>query len=554
MEINMEKVSVIIPAYNVEKYIDQCLESVTTQTYNNLEIIIVDDASIDGTFLKCREWMERDKRIILFRNFDSKGAGAARNCGLSKATGKYVVYIDSDDWVKTDYIKILYDAIEQSQSDYVSSVGYYRVFQENNMILTTYMPSGEYINDDKSLILLKDAPAVWRKIFNREWLIRNDLFQPELFHYEDWAFEISAVLCAKKIVLIPEIGLYYRCGRENSLSAAYNLQHDIDNMINLCLELKMSIEFGVEQAKKTRVLRKYQKVIQSYILQSYYIMKIKANAVQNQKVLHILEEIESNILIKELGYQPIIECRKHICFGSFSLRTIVQQSFVFGTEIEYFGFSSLISALTPCTPETIINKNRFRVDQVMKDVLGSFKSKIEEIHERTVLFIDFLEERNHILDLNKGQYITESEVYLDSRIEKIKVKRKIQSGSTEFILLWKKKCKHFIVQIIKSKKEFLDIILIKNRMSIKYGDLDTQREFTEKKRLEEINHSISLLEDYFLEQCKKNDIYVKEYSLPIQYCFTDRQYLYGCEPHYMNGALYARLGLEILNDMNRQKM
>ena len=116
-----EKVSIIVPVYNVEKYIDQCMESICTQTYKRIEIVIVCDESTDDSSVKCRSWADKDQRIRLILNHQRKGLGAARNIGLRSATGRYIVYVDSDDWIKKDYIEKLYCAIKKTQANYVST-------------------------------------------------------------------------------------------------------------------------------------------------------------------------------------------------------------------------------------------------------------------------------------------------------------------------------------------------------------------------------------------------------------------------------------------------
>jgi len=533
-------ISIIVPVYNVEKYIDQCLESISIQTYKNLEVIIVYDVSIDATLDKCQRWVEKDQRIVLLCNPNRGGLGAARNLGLRTAKGKYVVYVDSDDWIKDTYIEVLCNAIERTQANYVSSVGYYRVDSQDNINEVTSLPAGEYTRDsDKILVLLKDAPAVWKKIYDREWLMKNYLFQPELFHYEDWGFEIATVLSAEKIVLISEIGVFYRAEREDSLTA-----NGYYNMAAVFLDFKKSTEFGLEQAGRLKVLNKYCKAIQKFFLHDYYLRRKKAIGAKDKKALHILEEMKSDILIKKLEYRDIDLYVRHICFGSFSLYSIVRQTFVFGRDLEYYGFSSIISALTKGNSIEVKNKNSFRIEQVSKDISGTFGTAIEAIKEKSVLFIDFLEERNQILMLDNNQYITENEAYMDSTIEKLSIIGKVPSGAIEFMLLWEEKCKS-LIEMLKRKRDILEIILVKSRLSLQYGDFNELKKFEEKEKIIRINALICKLENCFLEQCKRNGIFVKVFDLPEEYCFTDVQFKYGCVPQYMNGALYTKLALEI---------
>jgi glycosyltransferase involved in cell wall biosynthesis len=109
-KIDSEMISVIVPVYNVEKYIDKCVQSIVNQTYTNLEIILVDDGSTDSSYQRCMDWTQIDSRIVTYTK-ENGGLSDARNYGLNKANGTMVTYIDSDDWVHQDLIKKLYEAI-----------------------------------------------------------------------------------------------------------------------------------------------------------------------------------------------------------------------------------------------------------------------------------------------------------------------------------------------------------------------------------------------------------------------------------------------------------
>ena len=112
----MEKVSVIIPVYNSEKYLKSCIESIRKQTYTDLEIILVDDGSTDKSGKICDEYMKMDTRIVAIHQ-ENQGVSTARNNGLKAATGKYVRFIDSDDYIGADNIKNMVSAIIENGSD-----------------------------------------------------------------------------------------------------------------------------------------------------------------------------------------------------------------------------------------------------------------------------------------------------------------------------------------------------------------------------------------------------------------------------------------------------
>ena len=118
--MNNIQVSVIIPVYNVEQYLRQCLDSVINQTYKDTEIIIVNDCSPDNSLQIIKEYQQKDDRIVLLDLKQNVGLGFARNAGMKVARGKYITFIDSDDWVTKDYVEVLYNTIEKYQYDVIS--------------------------------------------------------------------------------------------------------------------------------------------------------------------------------------------------------------------------------------------------------------------------------------------------------------------------------------------------------------------------------------------------------------------------------------------------
>jgi len=111
-------ISVIIPAYNVNQYIDKCISSVVNQTEKNLEIIIINDGSNDGTDLKCQQWADMDKRIILI-NQSNQGQGSARNVGVMNACGDYILFLDADDYLDTNAVEKLSENLKITNADII---------------------------------------------------------------------------------------------------------------------------------------------------------------------------------------------------------------------------------------------------------------------------------------------------------------------------------------------------------------------------------------------------------------------------------------------------
>jgi hypothetical protein len=456
------------------------------------------------------------------------------------------MYVDSDDWMETTFIETMYKAIEKTNADYVSSVGFYKV--NNNEIDGVWrsLPAGVYCDDiGKITVLLGDSPVAWKKIYNKQWLIKQSLFQPELFHYEDWGYDIYLILQSKKIVLIPEIGMFYRVNREDSL--------EYDDMVSIYNDFKKTLEIGLEEAEKRGLLHRYRDVITKYILRDLSMRRNIAQEAKNEKALGVLTQIEKDFLVDKLKYHNINMYGKYICFGSFSLRWIMQRTFFFqeNENIEYFGFSSLISSLSKGKKIEVEHDNKFREIQVQQDIAGKFKENLESLEEETVLFVDFLEEYSNILQLKDGTYITKSQALMGIKEADIKIIREIQSGTEEATKLWKKSCQNFS-SILREKKDLLRIILVKNRMSEVYGDLNVMKQYENISEIRRINTMISEMEDYFIDTCKENNLSLLTFELPAQYCVTFENFKYGCEPQYMNEALYTYLGYEIFKTINNE--
>ena len=108
-------VSIIVPVFNVEKYLRQCLDSILGQTFNQFEVIIVNDGSTDNSGAICQEYEARDNRIVYLEK-ENGGVSEARNLGLDFATSEYIIFIDSDDWIEPTYVEVLYEKIEEYQA------------------------------------------------------------------------------------------------------------------------------------------------------------------------------------------------------------------------------------------------------------------------------------------------------------------------------------------------------------------------------------------------------------------------------------------------------
>lgn len=227
-EIICERISVIVPIYNTEKYLARCIESILCQTYTNLEIILVDDGSTDKSGDICDFYARKDNRVKVVHK-ENGGAAAARNFALNMVTGQYIGFVDSDDTVEKDFFELLYELICQYDAD-ISMVAYSEI------------EMGEKIAKpkDKSLIVMNQKQAVKELLFDRKiqnyvWnkLYKRKLFQGVYFPigviYEDISVMYDLIRKIEKLVYLPESKYNYYI-RKDSIVNTNSHQKRVDEL------------------------------------------------------------------------------------------------------------------------------------------------------------------------------------------------------------------------------------------------------------------------------------------------------------------------------------
>ncbi|MFG6179544.1 glycosyltransferase family 2 protein [Halomonas sp. THAF12] len=217
-------ISVIVTTYNIEKYIEQCLESVVGQTFKELEIIVVDDGSSDGTKEVINRIAERDARVVpvLLPENTPGGVAVAANIGMSRASGEYIGFVDGDDWCEPFMFEKLVSSATQLGSDIVIgnfknydelSASYYDASDKRHWV--NGLPKNQLVSGEEAKkSLLKFNPVPWRKLYKRSFLEANDIRFPEGdYFYEDNPFHWFCVIKAETFSLVPEYLCYHRMNR-----------------------------------------------------------------------------------------------------------------------------------------------------------------------------------------------------------------------------------------------------------------------------------------------------------------------------------------------------
>lgn len=212
----MSKVSVIIPVYNVEKYLSKALDSVCEQTLKDIQIICIDDCSTDNSVKIIKEYMGRDSRIELIKTESNRGQGNARNIGLKQVNGEYIMFLDPDDWFAENACELAYNQIKANDNDVVK-FNYYIYYEKNKKIKYRDMTKNFKEILDKNNIKLADLKnfkipggSVWDNIYKAEFIRENNVKFGEGHCGEDNVFYIKAMLLSNTISLLKEPLYYYR--------------------------------------------------------------------------------------------------------------------------------------------------------------------------------------------------------------------------------------------------------------------------------------------------------------------------------------------------------
>ncbi|HAQ71427.1 MAG TPA: hypothetical protein DCR48_10685 [Flavobacteriales bacterium] len=248
-------VSIIIPIYNVEKYIQQCLESVICQTHKNLEILCVDDCSQDASIDIVRSHMVKDTRIKLISHAMNQGLACARNTGIEHATGDYIYFLDSDDFISSESIESMLDSALTHKSDMVFS-GVELAVEEDAKgdelsAIKSYLsfkPQAECeeVSRDTFELFLDEFPCVaWNKLFRTEFLRSNYIsFVQQNIVHEDEGFHVKILANLPKISFVDEVGYFYRI-RSSSI-----MQQAIDDWEKKIKALTVSLDDAISYLNK----------------------------------------------------------------------------------------------------------------------------------------------------------------------------------------------------------------------------------------------------------------------------------------------------------------
>lgn len=293
------KVTIIVPVYNVEEYLEKCLDSLINQTYRNLEIIVVDDGSSDNSGKICDEFACKDSRVISIHQNNS-GVSVARNVGLDRMTGSYVTFVDSDDYLEKNAVERFLWLMCNSSADIVFCES--KTFLKNKIIYNpkTYAESYDTETIKEKILMDKIVNQVATRFFKKE--IWEGIRFPEKLVYEDFYTVPSLCLKAKKIVYRCEPLYWYNrmnASSQTSLWNDFNAWHRYSKFKGYCEHLRVAKLLNKENAIKWAEKKALHEIVKAFCRN--YGKPCLANDNLNEMKAYLLSNIKNikNLKIKD---------------------------------------------------------------------------------------------------------------------------------------------------------------------------------------------------------------------------------------------------------------
>ncbi len=310
----MDKVSIIIPVYNAEKCLERCLNSIINQTYKNIEIICINDGSKDESLLLLKSYQEKDSRLIIIDQHNA-GVSVARNVGIKRSTGKYITFVDADDWLEENAIECLYEEIVRQKVDVVRGNFFINIDSENNesMCYSSELKNKKIltVQDDFGQIFidkLLDGSIkcyVWLLMVKKDCIDNTSLFKEGICYMEDVIFYIELMNKIESIYFLDKPLYHYYC---NPTSCSNAKEFFIRNIYNVLKVDKYITEIVKNSKYKTELSLEIRKAfnvktIMGYLYAMYLsyddkdiLKKEIDNLLNDKEIYNLLSTANLNLL------------------------------------------------------------------------------------------------------------------------------------------------------------------------------------------------------------------------------------------------------------------
>lgn len=309
----MPQISIIIPVYNVEQYLRKCLDSILNQTFQDYEVICVNDGSTDNSLGILNDYASNDKRFIIISK-DNEGVSVARNIGIEKAQGKYIQFVDGDDWLEPECLELTYNKIKDSDLDII----YYchNNFKDGKKLFDNIDEANKFFvdNENKSFIVM--IWTCWNKLISRDFLQKNNIRFPKNIHYaEDGIFNLMCLYHNPKTAFIDKALYNYLYLKENSTL----LQHNAIELENKALDFIINTQEFLNANDKFKILvinKHCRGTFSAFNVLSQNNVKIRFKHLKIF-ISYLDKNIKSSLLSQCYDYKQLKNFSKKVCKNKF---------------------------------------------------------------------------------------------------------------------------------------------------------------------------------------------------------------------------------------------
>ena len=563
--LDAPEVSVVMPAYNVEAYIDECFESLRAQTFGDFEVILVNDGSTDGTARRCREWAERDPRVR-FLDQENRGVSAARNRGIDEARGTYLAFVDPDDWLDPRYLQRLHERAIDTGADFVEC----DIWRYNNR---TGAKIHRYCGQRMGVPYTLEQHMKYGPTASYKSLSRTSLWREHGIRFPSCSFESPAVYAlvlavANHIDYLPEPLYYYRRFRENSLIETGYAHADGSANNTLGIE---AMEHLIGEFRRLGLHERFRTVLPGVAI--YRLNDILAMQFHRKRPQDFRETVENFRDFVSRSF-PHAFNSPYVTWGGYNLGKIMQEIDALHDPSCRFSFSSLVSlAGESDATATAHHANRYREMMVQRELDHAFWRVMHDMQPR-YLVIDLVEERFDIVEW-QGRHLTKSdafdgawfaETHEDSCAEtdsgqsrqagdeptrgfdtlpNAQEARVIPRSSSEAVELFRSAITHVATRL-REQHPTTRVIVVENYLAEEVGDLSRREPFTDIDGIRTANTTIRTLYDIVCETIPEA-VRIRAYQL--EGYFTDRAYEYGAVPSHLNAIVNERIARLVEKEM-----
>ena len=531
------EISVIIPVYNIGEYLDICMETIRDQSFPDMEILLINDGSTDDSAQRCREWARRDLRIR-FTDKKNEGVAVSRNLGVSMARGKYIAFVDPDDWLDLTYMEKLHDALEKSGGSF-AECDLWRYNGRTGKKIHRRCGSRAGLAYTFREHMKYGPTATYKSMSRRDLWTKYDIRMPDV-SFESPAIYALVLALSGNVISVEEPLYYYRRFRENSLIETGYASKDGKPDLTLGVS---AMEYLIDQFRRCGIYDEFSDTLEGVV--KYRLSDILAMQFHRRSPEEFREIVRNYRTFLSRMFPDGLN-GTYVTWGGYNLAKILAHMDWLHDPSCRFSFSSFISVTGDGDPdcEPLMHKNKYREIMLERERLCTIWETVESI-KPDYIFIDLLEERFDVV-LQNGRFYTASDAWegriiSDAAIDDAEKSEKVARNSSFGMELWERSAGRFI-QKLRQLSPKTKIIIVENYLSVRHGDVYEQQEFSDADHIRRQNDLLRIYYRYLEKLCPEAPV-IRPSGDKLY--FTDDRYEYGAIPSHLNEVINQKIAENI---------